>query len=65
MFDIKSYLLLNWKRLKLAYDVKKVLYAIFHSAAGIAAQVLVKRGKSITRKYKRDILLKKLKKSIN
>ena len=65
MFDIKSYLLLNWKRLKLAYDVKKVLYAIFHSAEGIAAQVPVKRGKSITGKYKRDVVLRKLKKSIN
>ena len=41
---------------------KKVLYAIFFSGEGVAIKVPVKKGKSITRKYYKDVVLKKLKK---
>lgn len=47
---------------KRTLSAKKVLYAIFFSIEGIAIQVPVKRGKSITGKYYRDVVLKKLKK---
>ena len=40
----------------------KVLYAIFFSGEGVAIKVPVKRGKSITGKYYKDVVLKKLKK---
>ena len=43
-------------------STKKVLYAIFFSGEGVAIKVPVKKGKSITRKYYKDIVLKKLKK---
>ena len=42
-------------------STKKVLYAIF-SGEGVAIKVLVKKGKSITGKYYKDVVLKKLKK---
>ena len=40
----------------------KVLYAIFFSGEGVAIKMPVKKGKSITKKYYKDIVLKKLKK---
>ena len=40
----------------------KVLYAIFFSGEGVAIKVPVKKGKSITGKYYKDVVLKKLKK---
>ena len=46
---------------KRSLSTKKVLYAIF-SGEGIAIKLPVKKGKSITRKYYKDIVLKKLKK---
>ena len=42
---------------------KKVLYAIFFSSEGVAIKVPVKKGKSITGKYYKDVVLKKLKKN--
>ena len=47
---------------KRTISAKKVLYAIFFSVEGIAIQVPVKRGKSITGKYYKDVVLAKLKK---
>ena len=47
---------------KRSLSTKKVLYAIFFSGEGVAIKVPVKKGKSITRKYYKDIVLKKLKK---
>ena len=38
------------------------MYAIFFSGEGVAIKVPVKKGKSITRKYYKDVVLKKLKK---
>ena len=43
-------------------STKKVLYAIFFSDEGVAIKVPVKKGKSITGKYYKDVVLKKLKK---
>ena len=45
---------------KRTLNAKKVLYAIF-SAEGLAIQVPVKKGKSITGKYYKDVVVKKLK----
>ena len=45
---------------KHSLSTKKVLYAIF-SGEGVAIKVPVKKGKSITRKYYKDVVLKKLK----
>ena len=47
---------------KHSLSTKKVLYAIFFSGEGVAIKVPVKKGKSITRKYYKDVVLKKLKK---
>ena len=47
---------------KRSLSKKKVLYAIFFSGEGVAIKVPVKKGKSITRKYYKDVVLKKLKK---
>ena len=47
---------------KCSLSTKKVLYAIFFSGEGVAVKVPVKKGKSITGKYYKDIVLKKLKK---
>ena len=47
---------------KRSLSAKKVLYAIFFSGEGVAIKVPVKRGKSITGKNYKDIVLKKLKK---
>ena len=47
---------------KLSLSTKKVLYAIFFSGEGVAIKVPVKKGKSITGKYYKDVVLKKLKK---
>ena len=47
---------------KRSLSTKKVLYAIFFSGEGVAIKVPVKKGKSITGKYYKDIVLKKLKK---
>ena len=41
---------------------KTLLYAIFFSGEGVAIQVPVKKGKSISGKYYKDVVLKKLKK---
>ena len=49
---------------KRSLSTKKVLYAIFFSGEGVAIKVPVKKGKSITGKYYKDVVLKKLKKSI-
>ena len=46
---------------KCSLSAKKVLYAIF-SGEGVAIKVPVKKGKSITGKYYKDIVLKTLKK---
>ena len=43
-------------------STKKVLYAIFFSGEGVAIKVPVKKGKSKTGKYYKDVVLKKLKK---
>jgi transposase len=43
-------------------SAKKVLYAIFFSGEGVTIKVPVKKGKSITGKYYKDVVLKKLKK---
>ena len=42
-------------------STKKVLYAIFFSGEGVAIKVPVEKGKSITGKYYKDVVLKKLK----
>ena len=47
---------------KRSLSTKKVLYAIFFSGEGVAIKVPVKKGKSITGKYYKDEVLKKLKK---
>ena len=47
---------------KRSLSTKKVLYAIFFSGEGVAIKVPVKKGKSITGKYYKDVVLKKLKK---
>ena len=47
---------------KHSLSTKKVLYAIFFSGEGVAIKVPVKKGKSITGKYYKDVVLKKLKK---
>ena len=46
-------------------STKKVLYAIFFSGEGVALKVPVKKGKSITGKYYKDVVLKKLKKVLS
>ena len=56
---------LNSKRpiiAKRPLSTKKVLYAIFFSGEGVAIKVPVKKGKSITGKYYKDVVLMKLKK---
>ena len=47
---------------KRSLSTMKVLYAIFFSGEGVAIKVPVKKGKSITGKYYKDVVLKKLKK---
>ena len=47
---------------KRSLSTKKVLYAVFSSGEGVAIKVPVKKGKSITGKYYKDVVLKKLKK---
>ena len=47
---------------KCSLSTKKVLYAIFFSGEGVAIKVPVKKGKSITGKYYKEVVLKKLKK---
>ena len=47
---------------KRSLSTKKVLYAVFFSGEGVAIKVSVKKGKSITGKYYKDVVLKKLKK---
>ena len=47
---------------KHSLSAKKVLYAFFFSGEGVAIKVLVKKGKSITGKYYKDVVLKRLKK---
>ena len=47
---------------KRSLSTKNVLYAIFFSGEGVAIKVPVKKGKSITGKYYKDVVLKKLKK---
>ena len=47
---------------KCSLSTKKVLYAIFFSGEGVAIKVPVKKGKSITGKYYKVVVLKKLKK---
>ena len=47
---------------KRSLSTKKVLYAIFFSGEGVTIKVPVKKGKSITGKYYKDVVLKKLKK---
>ena len=47
---------------KRSLSTKKVLYAIFFSGEGVAIKVPVKKSKSITGKYYKDVVLKKLKK---
>ena len=44
---------------KRSLSTKKVLYAIFFSGEGVAIKVPVKKGKSITGKYYKDVVLKK------
>ena len=41
---------------------KKLLYDIFFSGESIAIQVPVKKGKSLLKKYYKDVVLRKLKK---
>ena len=43
----------------------KVLYAIFFSGEGVAIKMPVKKGKSITGEYYKDVVLKKLKKVLS
>ena len=47
---------------KRSLSTKKVLYAIFFSGEGVAIKVPAKKGKSITGKFYKDVVLKKLKK---
>ena len=47
---------------KRSLSTKKVLYAIFFSGEGVTIKVPVKKIKSITGKYYKDVVLKKLKK---
>ena len=47
---------------KHSLSTKKVLYAIFFSGEGVAIKVPVKKGKRISGKYYKDVVLKKLKK---
>ena len=47
---------------KRSLSTKEVLYAIFFSGEGVAIKVPVKKGKSITGMYYKDVVLKKLKK---
>ena len=47
---------------KRSLSTKMVLYAIFFSGEGVAIKVPVKKGKSITGKHYKDVVLKKLKK---
>ena len=47
---------------KRSLSTKKVLYAIFFSGEEVAIKVPVKKGKSITGKHYKDVVLKKLKK---
>ena len=61
----KIWVIKHSKRLiiaKRSLRTKKVLYAIFFSGEGVAIKVPVKKGKSITGKYYKDVVLKKLKK---
>ena len=44
-------------------SAKNVLYSVFFFGESIAIQVPVKKGKSITGKYYKDVVLKKLKKN--
>ena len=50
---------------KRSLSTKKVLYAIFFSGEGVAIKVPVKKGKSITGKYYKDVVLKKLEKVLS
>lgn len=47
---------------KRTMSTKKVLYCIFFSCDGLAVQIPVPKGKSVTGRYYRDVVLKKLKK---
>ena len=47
---------------KCTLRAKKVLYAVFFSGEGVAIQVPVKKGKSVTGKYYKDVIVKTLKK---
>ena len=47
---------------KRTMSTKKVLYCIFFSCDGIAVQIPVLKGKSVTGRYNQDVILKKLKK---
>ena len=47
---------------KRTMSTKKVLYCIFFSCDGLAVQIPVPNGKSVTGRYYRDVVLKKLKK---
>lgn len=47
---------------KRTMSTKKVLYCIFFSCDGLAVQIPVQKGKSVTGRYYRDVVLKKLKK---
>ena len=47
---------------KCMLSAKKVLYAISFSGESVAIQVLVKKGKSVTGKYYKDEVVRKLKK---
>ena len=50
---------------KRSLSTKKILYAIFFSGEGVAIKVPVKKGKSITGKYYKHVVLKKLKKILS
>ena len=47
---------------KLSLSARKVWYAIFFSDEGVAIRVLVEKGKNITGKYYKDVVLEKQKK---
>ena len=47
---------------KRSSSAKKVLYAIFFTSKGLAVQIPVNKGRSVTGRYYRDVILKKLKK---
>ena len=47
---------------KRSLSARKVWYAIFFSCEGVAINVPVEKGKNITRKYYKDIVLEKPKK---